>query len=88
MGSLKRALLITLLVTALNNKCSAKELVTYEHKVLPGETLDLIAQQYITPDRYFPEFREGIVENNYETIFAERDEVRAGDILKINRWES
>ena len=85
---MKKAILVAILMLAFNNICSAKELHTIHHQVAANETLDSIAIQYMTADRYFPEFREGIVENNYDRMFVSRavKEVRPGDELEINIW--
>ena len=85
---MKKALLLLSLLLVLTSTCSAKHLVTIEHTVASGETLQTLAEQYITPDRYLPEFKEGIVELNYDEIFAHRCEVRPGDIIKINIWKN
>lgn len=85
---MKKAIIIAMLALSFNNICAAKELHTIHHQVAANETLDSIAMQYITTDRYFPEFREGIVENNYDRIFVSRvvKEVQPGDELEINVW--
>lgn len=68
----------------------AKELVCVSHTVQSGETLDSVAHKYITADREFKEFREGIYELNYEEVFKGRPpyEVHTGDLLQINYWKT
>lgn len=71
-----------------------KELVVVTHVVSKGETLWTIAEKYITPDRYMPEFIEGIYELNYDRVFVEREKngaprksVYPGDRLEIRYWQ-
>jgi hypothetical protein len=60
------------------------------YEVKAGDTLDSITQNFITEERSFLEFREGIIEMNYDNIFESRIEsgkcyvVYPGDILKIH----
>ena len=70
-----------------------KQLVQITHIVATGETLHGIAEQYCPPDRYILEFREGIYELNYDTVFHPRElqgvakmTVFPGDRLQINFW--
>lgn len=85
---MKKVFLTGILLLSLTNFCSAKELYHIEHVAKPNETLESIANKYITPDRYMPEFKEGIVELNYDEIFEYRifDYIKPGDVLKINIW--
>lgn len=68
---------------------SAKTYYVVTHTVEEGETLTGIAYKYITPDREIREFREGIVELNYDEIFNDRNppEVVAGDVIRVSFWK-
>lgn len=68
---------------------SAKTHYVVTHTVEAGETLTSIASKYITPDREIREFREGIVELNYDEVFSGRKppEVIAGDVIKVSFWK-
>ncbi|WP_425058395.1 hypothetical protein SCACP_30460 [Sporomusa carbonis] len=95
------ALVVLLLIVAvlLCGACSGeqnvkKELAVVTHVVSKGETLWTIAEKYITPDRYMPEFIEGIYELNYDRVFVEREKngaprksVYPGDRLEIRYWQ-
>lgn len=63
------------------------------HTVKQGETLWTIGEKYSTPDRYLPEFIEGIYELNYDNVFRDREQngarrksVYPGDRLEIHFW--
>ena len=67
-------------------------LVTETYVVRPGDTLDAIALQYMQKNTYGPrdvrEFREGIIEGNYDLFTKQgRSVIRPGDSLKITYWE-
>lgn len=69
--------------------------VTVFHTVKQGETLWEIGEKYITPDRYMPEFIEGIYELNYDKVFANREKngaprksVYLDDVLEIRYWKT
>ena len=89
--------LLPLLIAATFMFCSsieAKELTTVVYTVSSGDTMNSIAAEYLPlewGDSYeaFEEFREGIYENNYDRVFADRKpyEVREGDFLFINIWK-
>lgn len=76
-------------------KHAGKDMVVVTHVVTKGETLWTIAEKYITPDRYMPEFVEGIYELNYDRVFVEREKngyprksVYPGDRLEIRYWQA
>lgn len=77
----------TLLFLPFFSICNAgSELHHFYHEVKENETLDIVAIQYITPDRYLPEFEQGIIELNYDSIFQYRKNIEPGDVLEINVW--
>lgn len=76
------------------NPAEAKEFTTVVHIVGIGDTLDSIAQTYLPSDRgdskqAFAEFKEGIFEYNFDSIFINRKpyEVHLGDKLLITFWK-
>jgi hypothetical protein len=81
----KRLLMIIFVLVFSCNLANAKELYTAEYTVQSGDTLTSIAEQFITPDRYLPEFAEGIFQLNYDTMQGVK-EVKEWQILKINYW--
>lgn len=68
-------------------------LVTETYTVISGDTLDKIAYHYIAKSsvrRDIREFREGIVELNWDKVFKDRYPhglIKAGDRLQINYWK-
>ena len=65
-------------------------LVTEMATVAPGDGLDAIAARYMRDNTYAPrdirEFREGLIEANYD-LWRERDGVlQPGDKLVVNYW--
>lgn len=87
---MKKVVLVLLLLLSMASLCSANPTMRLEatHVVKEGETLDSIAKAYMTKDREIREFKEGIVEMNYEMIFEKRIDkrVRHGDKLIIGYW--
>ncbi len=92
-----RRLLLEALIAVLLTGCNpaeAKEFTTVVHIVGAGDTLDSIAQAYLPSDRgdsqqAFAEFKEGIFEYNFDSVFLNRKpyEVRIGDKLLITFWK-
>lgn len=89
---MKKIILALLLVLNMGMTAEAALLpnyVTATYEVKAGDTLDSIAEMFITEEREFHEFREGIVELNYNEVFREREQsgegdvVHEGDVLKI-----
>lgn len=85
--------LIMAFVLGMGEQGKKLELVTVQHTVRQGETLWDIGEKYITPDRYMPEFVEGIYELNYDRVFVKREKngaprrsVYPGDVLEIHFW--
>lgn len=88
-------LLVTFILCGNGYSEREKELIIVTHLVSTGETLWTVAEQYITPDRYMPEFLEGIYELNYDKVFDKREKagvprmsVYPGDRLEIRYWKS
>lgn len=84
------SLLTCVIILMLPIVAMGKTYVKVTHEVKTGEDLTCIAMQYITPDRYLPEFREGIVEHNWNTVFYDRGRpayVVPGDILEVCYWK-
>ncbi len=92
-----RRLLLEALIAVLLTGCNpaeAKEFTTVVHTVGAGETMDSIAQAYLPSDRgdspqAFAEFKEGIFEYNFDSVFINRKpyEVCIGDKLLITFWK-
>lgn len=87
---MKKGIFLSLLLLAFSSVCSAHPTMRMEavHIVKEGETLESIAKAYMTKDREIREFKEGIVELNYETLFETRIDKRVhpGDRLVIGYW--
>ena len=90
-----RHLLLALIVATLMScgSVEAREYTTVVYTVGVGDTMDSIAQTYLPPDRgnsyrAFAEFKEGIFEYNFASVFSDRRpyEVRVGDCLLITFW--
>lgn len=88
-------LLMTFLLCGNGFSESEKEVVIVTHVISTGETLWMVAEKYIPPDRYMPEFLEGIYELNYDRVFDKREKagvprmsVYPGDRLEIRYWKS
>lgn len=88
--------LIGLLIIALTSCGSAEpkgELVTETYIVQQGDTLWDISAKFMAKNtggkRDIREFYQGIVELNYDTIFANRQNclIYPGDKLVINYWQ-
>jgi nucleoid-associated protein YgaU len=68
-------------------------LTTEIYIVQPGDTLWIIAETYIAKNtagqRDIREFYHGIIELNYDTVFANRPNslIYPGDELQINYWK-
>lgn len=69
------------------------KLVTEVYTVAQGDSLDTITTQYMekateSSPREFKEFREGIYELNFDSVFKGREKyaVEVGDKLTINYW--
>jgi hypothetical protein len=68
-------------------------LVTEDYTVVSGDNLDQIAATYMAKSsvrRDIREFREGIIQENWETVFSGRYPyglLMPGDKLKINYWK-
>ncbi|QDR80201.1 hypothetical protein SPTER_15190 [Sporomusa termitida] len=91
--SLMAWLVIVLAVSCGNSEPVAKgRLVTETYTVVTGDTLDVISYQFIKKSsvrRDVREFREGIIQLNWEEVFKNRYPhglIRPGDKLKINYW--
>jgi hypothetical protein len=89
-------LLMAFIATMLlgGHSVEATEYKTVVYTVSGSDTLDIIARKYLPADRgdsdrAFKEFKEGIYEYNYETVFIHRlpYEVHKGDCLLITLWE-
>ena len=52
------------------------------------DSLSSIAERYVSANCNLAEYREGIVEVNYDAVFGPRGsrEVRPGDVLRIYYW--
>jgi nucleoid-associated protein YgaU len=86
-------LLITIAVSCGNtNRPMPGHLVTETYIVQSGDVLWIIAAKYMDKNTYGPreirEFYQGIIELNYDDVFAGREPglVLPGDRLKINYW--
>lgn len=82
---------IGLAVVSCGNAQSKGHLVTETYIVQAGDTLDDISYRYMAKSsmpRDVREFREGIIELNWDDVFAGRDPglIYPGDCLKINYW--
>jgi nucleoid-associated protein YgaU len=89
-------LLIGLLIVTLASCGSAEPkgtLVTETYIVQPGDTLWSISEKYMAKNIYGPrdirEYYHGIIELNYDTVFANRSNslIYPGDELQINYWK-
>ena len=92
----KKALLALALIALAGGNCEAAETEHYTWTVVhatyvaeENDTLDSITAKYIQRNTYgvrdFNEFKEGIKELNEWLL---KREVRAGDQLRINYWET
>ena len=88
--------LIGLLIVTLTSCGSAEPkgtLVTETYIVQPGDTLWSISEKYMAKNIYgsrdIREYYHGIIELNYETVFANRPNslIYPGDELQINYWK-
>ena len=88
--------LIGLLIVTLASCGNAEPkgtLVTETYIVQPGDTLWTIAETYMAKNTYGPrdirEYYHGIIELNYDTVFANRPNslIYPGDELQINYWK-
>lgn len=88
--------LIGLLIATLASCGSAEPkgtLVTETYIVQPGDTLWTIAEKYMEKNtagaRDIREYYHGIIELNYDTVFANRPNslIYPGDELRINYWK-
>ncbi|GMB00891.1 LysM peptidoglycan-binding domain-containing protein [Pelosinus sp. IPA-1] len=88
--------LVGLLILSLASCGSAEPkgtLITETYIVQSGDTLWTIAEKYMAKNTYGPrdirEFYHGIIELNYETVFANRPDrmIYPGDKLQINYWQ-
>lgn len=90
MNKLRQVVVIAAIGVALaTNTCSAtwrNHETTYT--VVDGDSLTSIAQRYMTANCDLAEYREGIVEVNWDTVFGPRGErvVHPGDVLRVNYW--
>ncbi|SDD39389.1 LysM peptidoglycan-binding domain-containing protein [Sporomusa acidovorans] len=87
-------LMILLAIASYGNSEPPKgHLVSEFYIVKSGDTLDEIASKFIAKSsvrRDIREFREGIIELNYDKVFKDRypyGTIYAGDHLQINYWE-
>lgn len=89
------ALLVCLVIMPFSCACAPDSAVkvTETYIVQAGDTLDAISYRYMTKNDYGPrdvrEFREGIIENNWDKVFAGRTPhglLMPGDKLVINYW--
>ena len=68
-------------------------LITETYIVQPGDTLWIISEKYMAKNTYGPrdirEYYHGIIELNYDTVFANRPYcmIYPGDELQINYWK-
>lgn len=82
--------LITLAVASCGSAEPRGQLVTETYTVVSGDTLDAISYRYMAKSaarRDVREFREGIIQENWETVFKDRKPhglIHPGDKLKIN----
>jgi len=86
---LKIVLFIVFILSFSVSICSANWVLYSEvHEVTSEETLNDIVNEYISDNCRPQEFKEGIIEINYDKIFKERKtkEVKKGDVLQINYW--
>jgi hypothetical protein len=87
-------ILIIIGILMINNICFSCQKYEWKnvieiHVVQNNETLDDIANMYMSDNVQFAEFKEGIIEINYDKVFKgriPRDKVVNGDILQINHW--
>ena len=86
---------VALAVLILTGAADAKypgHMITDTYVVNEGDTLWDISRKYMDKNTYGPrdirEFKEGIIELNYDSVFADRKdgEIYPGDTLKINYW--
>ncbi|MDU2063752.1 MAG: LysM peptidoglycan-binding domain-containing protein [Sporomusaceae bacterium] len=90
--------LIFVAVVIVSTQCGFKEqpvqFVEETYVVQPGDTIDGIASEYIRKNtgtrRDFLEFREGIIEHNYDLLKDRESHVMIypGDRLKITYWKA
>jgi len=85
--------LAIVLLTSCGNTEPQGALVTVTYIVQIGDTLDEISYQFMGKSaamRDVREFREGIIELNWETVFKDRQPhglLMPGDRLQINYWK-
>ena len=82
---------IGLAVVSCGNAQPKGNLVTETYIVQAGDTLDDISYRYMAKSskpRDVREFRDGIIELNWDAVFASRPPgmIYPGDHLKINYW--
>lgn len=89
------ALLVCLVTVPFSCACAPDKAVmlTETYIVQAGDTLDAISYKYMAKNDYGPrdvrEFREGIIELNWDKVFAGRVPhglLMPGDKLQINYW--
>ncbi|MGL5512583.1 MAG: hypothetical protein ACRDBM_05000, partial [Sporomusa sp.] len=81
------------LLTSCGNTDPQGTLVTETYIVRSGDTLDEISYRFMkrsAAKRDVREFREGIIELNWDTVFKDRQPyglLMPGDRLQINYWK-
>jgi LysM domain. len=93
---IKKVVVMGLMILAIancgNTEAPKGHLVSEFYIVKSGDTLDEIASKFIAKSsvrRDIREFREGIIELNYDNVFKDRyphGAIYAGDHLQINYW--
>ncbi|CVK18506.1 LysM peptidoglycan-binding domain-containing protein [Sporomusa sphaeroides] len=85
--------LIALAVASCGNAGPKGHLVTETYTVKSGDTLDAISLRYMAKSavrRDVREFREGIIQENWDAVFKDRQPyglIHPGDRLTINYWK-
>ncbi|SDD88562.1 LysM peptidoglycan-binding domain-containing protein [Sporomusa acidovorans] len=97
MNHLKHLIVVGVIALAVascgNTEPPKGHLVSETYTVISGDTLDKIAYRYIVKSsvcRDIREFREGIIELNWDRVFNGRyphGAIYAGDRLQINYWK-
>ena len=84
--------LAVLVLTGVANVKYLGHMITDTYVVNEGDTFWDVSRKYLDKNTYGPrdirEFKEGIIELNYYSVFADRKdgEIYPGDTLKINYW--
>lgn len=69
------------LMTGVSQAAKLDKPVYIKYTVKDGDTLESIAKTFWSEEYYFPEFKESIVELNYENVFESREKAGEGKAL-------